>query len=63
MSVCSYTRSYLVSSTSGMTDLERDEIDSAAQDFIHSCSKKIEALHQKGIHTLYTCVCMYMYAY
>ena len=35
--VCIHYR-YLVSTPSAMTDQERDEIDSAAQDFIHSCS-------------------------
>ena len=37
-----------VSSPSTMTNQERDEIDSAAQDFIHSYSNKIENLHHRG---------------
>lgn len=49
--IIAYNR-YLVSTPSTMTDQERDEIDSAAQDFIRSCSDKIENLHQKG-----TCTC------
>ena len=40
--------SYLVSTPSAMTDQERDEIDSAAEEFIHSCSEKIETLHHRG---------------
>ena len=52
-----------------MTDKERDEIDSAAQDFIHSCSEKIDTLRQKGtrtsmlhntVATVYT-VCMHVH--
>ena len=52
--VCIHYR-YLVSTLSAMTDQERDEIDSAAQDFIRSCSDKIENLHHKGtfIHCMY----------
>ena len=52
--VCTHYR-YLVSTPSAMTDQERDEIDSAAQDFIRSCSDKIENLHHKGtfIHCVY----------
>ena len=42
------TCSYLVATSSAMTDQERDEIDAAAQEFIQSCSKKIETLKQKG---------------
>ena len=54
---------YLVSSPSAMTDQERDEIDSAAQDFIHSCSNKIENLHHRGpwfvhVHRVCVCVCV-----
>ena len=52
--VCTHYR-YLMSTPSAMTDQERDEIDSAAQDFICSCSDKIENLHHKGtyIHCVY----------
>ena len=51
--VCIHHR-YLVSTPSAMTDQERDEIDSAAQDFIRSCSDKIENLHHKGTLYMYT---------
>ena len=55
--------SYLVSTPSAMTDQERDEIDSAAEEFIHSCSEKIETLHHRGdtctyVHVV-TCTCVY----
>ena len=54
-----------MSTPSAMTDQERDEIDSAAQDFIRSCSDKIENLHDKGewlvhVHAVYVYVYMYI---
>ena len=52
-----------MSTSSAMTDQERDEIDSAAQDFIHSCSEKIETLQQQGTvcmhsNTMYMATCI-----
>ena len=48
---------HLVSRSSGMSDSERDQIDSEAEEFIRMCSERIRTLQQDGTYVHHKTVC------
>ena len=47
---------HLVSRSSGMSDSERDQIDSEAEEFIRMCSERIRTLQQNGTPKTACCI-------
>ena len=48
LACCVYLFRHLASSLSAMSDIERDQIDSEAEEFIQVCSERIRALQHSG---------------